>query len=208
MSQLRSSGPRDLSRDPKSCQNRPMNLALELLAAANQTDDPTNWLASALSAIAAELAAGYVALVVADGGRWNALAEAGSPRSLPVELLAEALDREAARSHGNWVAGPLAPRAVSAEALAVYWPSAPPPDALAAVESLLAGGPRGIRFGPRCPSATQANPSPGNDPGNRQPVVPDAGDRAAAGSDGRGGHALVEGGSGQHLPLGPCPTIA
>ncbi len=114
-----------------------MNLSVELLAAANQADEPGNWLASALPAIAADLAAGYVALVVAEGGRWNALAEAGPARSLPVELLAEALDREVARSHGNWVAGPLSARAVSAEALVVYWPSAPPPDALASVESLL-----------------------------------------------------------------------
>ena len=114
-----------------------MNLPLELLAAVNQANDPDNWLASALPAIAADLAARYVALVVADGGRWNALAEAGPATSLPVELLAEALDRDVARLQGNWVAGPLAARAVSSEALVVYWASDPPPDALASVESLL-----------------------------------------------------------------------
>jgi Nif-specific regulatory protein len=114
-----------------------MNLSLELLTAANRINEPGNWLASALPAITADLAAGYVALVVADGGRWNALAEAGPARSLPVELLAEVLDREAARAQGNWVAGPLSPRAVSAEALVACWPSAPPPDALASVELLL-----------------------------------------------------------------------
>ena len=166
-----------------------MNLSLELLAAANQADEPGNWLASALPAIAADLAAGYVALVVADGGRWNALAEAGPARSLPVELLAEVLDREVARSQGNWVAGPLSSRAVSAEALVVYWPSAPPPDALASVESLLPVVREAFAVGPRRPSATPADPPPGDDPGNCRPVVPDAGDRAAAGSDGRGGHA-------------------
>ncbi len=114
-----------------------MNLSLELLTTANQADEPGSWLASALPAITAELAAGYAALVVADGGRWNALAETRPPRSLPVELLAEVLDRGIARSHGNWVAGPLTSRAGLAEALLVSWPSAPPPGALAAVESLL-----------------------------------------------------------------------
>ena len=117
-------------------QARRLNLSLQLLAAANQADEPGNWLASALPAIASDLAAGYVALAVADGGHWNALAQTGSARSLPVELLAEVLDRELPRSHGNWVAGPLAARR-AAEALVVYWPSAPPPDALASVESLL-----------------------------------------------------------------------
>ena len=116
---------------------RRTNLSLELLAAANQADEPGNWLVSALSAIAADLAAGYAALAVAEGGRWNTLAKAGSARPLPVELLAEVLDREVPRSHGNWVAGPIASRAVSSEALVVQWPGAPPADALASVESLL-----------------------------------------------------------------------
>ncbi|MGO9114945.1 MAG: sigma 54-interacting transcriptional regulator [Thermoguttaceae bacterium] len=114
-----------------------MNLLLELLATANQADEPGNWLTSALPVIAGDLAAAYVALAVADGGRWNTLAKAGSARSLPAELLAEVLDREVARSLDNWVAGPLSSRADSAEALVVYWPSALPPDALASVESWL-----------------------------------------------------------------------
>jgi Nif-specific regulatory protein len=137
MAQSRPGGPRDLSRDSENAQTRRMKLSLELLTSANQADEPGNWLASALSAIAAELAAGYAALVVADGGRWNALAETAPARALPVDLLAEVLDREASRSQGNWVAGPLSSRAVSAEALVVYWPATPPPDALATVESLL-----------------------------------------------------------------------
>ena len=123
MSQLNSGGPREL--------------ALNLLSAANRADDPGKWLASVLPGIATDLAAAYVAVVIADGGRWNALAETGPPRSLPLELLAEALDREAARSQGSWVAGPLSSRAVSSEALLACWPSTPPPDAMAAVKSLL-----------------------------------------------------------------------
>ena len=137
MSQLRPGGQRDPARESQTGQARQTDLLLKLLAAANQADEPGNWLASALPTIAADLAAGYVALASADAGRWKALAETGPARSLPVELLAEVLDREAARLQGNWVAGPLASRTVSAEALVAYWPSTPPPEALAAVESLL-----------------------------------------------------------------------
>ena len=93
MSQLNSGGSRDL--------------ALNLLSAANRADEPANWLAAALPAIAAELSAAYVAVIVAEGGRWNVLGESGPARSLPVELLAEVLDREVVRSQGNWIAGPL-----------------------------------------------------------------------------------------------------
>ena len=184
-----------------------MNLSLELLAAANRADEPGNWLASALPAIAADLAAGYVALAVADGGRWNALAEAGPARSLPVELLAEVLDREVARSQGNWVAGPLAPRAVSSEALVVALAECPAAGRPGVGGVVAAGGPRGIASVRARSPATPADPPPGDDPGNCQPVEPDAGDRAAAGSDGRGGHAIAEGRPGQHLPLGPCPPL-
>ncbi len=123
MSQLNSGGSRDL--------------ALNLLSAANRADEPANWLAAALPAIAAELSAAYVAVIVADGGRWNVLGESGPARSLPVELLAEVLDREVVRSQGNWIAGPLSARAVASEALLACWAGPPPPDALAAVESLL-----------------------------------------------------------------------
>ncbi len=112
-------------------------LFLDLLAAVNQADEPGQWLAAALPAIAGDLTANFVALAVAEGGRWNALAKAGSARSLPDELLAEVLDGEAARSKGNWIAGPLRTRTGTAEALAVCWPSAPPKNALASVESML-----------------------------------------------------------------------
>ena len=138
MSPSRPGSPPDPARNSGNGQNGRPNLSLELLATANQSDEPGNWLvSSALPALATNLAAGYVAVVVAEGGRWNVLAEAGPACSLPAELLAEVLDREVVRSHGNWVAGPLAPRAVSAEALVACWPAAPPPDALVSVQSLL-----------------------------------------------------------------------
>ena len=179
MSQLNSGGPREL--------------ALNLLSAANRADDPGKWLASVLPGIATDLAAAYVAVVIADGGRWNALAETGPPRSLPLELLAEALDREAARSQGSWVAGPLSSRAVSSQALLACWPSTPPPDAMAAVKSLLPVFGEALASVPRARPAIAANPSPGDAAANCQPMEPDAGDRTAAGPDGGGRHALAEG---------------
>ena len=145
---------RDFVYDAEHGQKRRMNLSLELLAAANRADEPGNWLASALPAIAADLAAGYVALAVADGGRWNALAEAGPARSLPVELLAEVLDREVARSQGNWVAGPLASRAVSGRGPGRLLAECPAAGCPGVGGVVAAGGPRGPCFGPRAASAT------------------------------------------------------
>jgi transcriptional regulator with GAF, ATPase, and Fis domain len=118
----------------------PTNLSLDLLATANQSDDPIAWLRAALATIAAELSASYAALVGAEEGRWSAVAETGSARSLPLELLAEVLDREAVQKHGQWIAGPLgrAPSSeAAAQALVVCWPKDVPPDALASVEALL-----------------------------------------------------------------------
>ncbi len=61
----------------------------------------------------------------------------GSRAALPSELLAETLDREAVRTDGDWAAGPIAPRAAQAEAIALHWPKAVAGDTVAAVESLL-----------------------------------------------------------------------
>jgi transcriptional regulator with GAF, ATPase, and Fis domain len=137
MSQLKSGGRRDAARGAGDGDARRVNLGADLLAAANQADELGSWLASALAAIADDLDAGYSALAAADGGRWNAVTESAAPRALPVELLAEALDREAVRLQGGWAVGPLSSRAGTSEALVVQWPSAPPPDALARLESLL-----------------------------------------------------------------------
>jgi transcriptional regulator with GAF, ATPase, and Fis domain len=142
MSPPRATGSRDLSAKADDGQRMGLNLSLELLAAAIRTDEPSTWLASALATIAREMAAAYVVLAVAEEGHWTAVAETGSARSLPHELLADVLDRETPRVEGNWLAGPLGNRAasaetVSAQAIALFWPSAVPADALASIESLL-----------------------------------------------------------------------
>jgi transcriptional regulator with GAF, ATPase, and Fis domain len=137
MSPMRAADSRDRPHELGDGQLRRLNLSLDLFASANQADDPNVWLASTLKTLAAELNAAYLAVVVADGGRWTVLAESGRPSTLPVEFLAEVLDRAAARSHGNWVAGPLCSKAESAEALVACWPGPAPADAVASVESLL-----------------------------------------------------------------------
>ncbi len=116
---------------------RRIQLAQELLAAASKAEGPDSWFAAALPALAAELAADYAAVALANGGRWTAASAWGPPRSLPGELLAEALDREAVRTQGNWAAGPLAPRGAQAEALVLHWPQPAAAETVAAVESLL-----------------------------------------------------------------------
>ena len=50
----------------------------------------------------------------------------GHGRPLPVDLLAEVLDRETAQARGDWTAIPLAPRTAEGEVLAVHLASPPP----------------------------------------------------------------------------------
>jgi Nif-specific regulatory protein len=114
-----------------------MPLALDLFTAANKDGAPEDWLASALPAIAAELAADYAAVAAGDGGRWSVVAASGQPRPLPGDLLAEALDRESVQVRGDWAAGPLAPRGDRAEALVLHWPHTPAADAASAVAQVL-----------------------------------------------------------------------
>jgi Nif-specific regulatory protein len=58
--------------------------------------------------------------VAGSGGRWIALAEAGSRRALPAELLADTLDRETAGGQDSWVAAPLLAWTSAAEAIVLH----------------------------------------------------------------------------------------
>jgi Nif-specific regulatory protein len=101
-----------------------VGLAAELLAEANRAEEPADWASSALAKIAKTVSADYAALVAADGGRWSVVAEFGPARSLPIELLAEVLDRESAQFQAPWIAVPLAIRVSPVEALLIHWPGA------------------------------------------------------------------------------------
>ncbi len=113
------------------------SIPAELIAAANHSDEPAAWLSVALPRIAALLGADYLAVAAAESGRWTATGETGKSRSLPVELLAETMDRESVQSQTAWVAAPLSPRGAEAEALLAHWPSAVPADALTSIEQVL-----------------------------------------------------------------------
>jgi transcriptional regulator with GAF, ATPase, and Fis domain len=95
-------------------------IAAELLWQAGQADDPALYLAAALSILSAAIGSDYLAVASARAGRWTVVAETGSPRSLPIDLLAEVLDREAAAAATAWLAVPLAPRTIGGEVLIVH----------------------------------------------------------------------------------------
>jgi len=75
-------------------------------------------------------------VTAASGGRWNIVADVGIARSLPVDLLADVLDREAAAADAGWVAAPLAARTAEAEILAIHRPKAITPALVVIVEEL------------------------------------------------------------------------
>ena len=112
-------------------------VATELLCGASGADDPSAYLAAALPTVAAAAEADYAALASAAAGQWTVSAEAGSPQTLPVDLLAEVLDRESAIVQAGWAAAPLAPRDPSGEVLAVHGrDGTDPTGALCVVENL------------------------------------------------------------------------
>ena len=79
----------------------------ELLWKATHADDATIFLNHILPAIFAQLGGDYAFVAAPIAGRWTVIGEAGTGRSLPLELLAEVLDRQAARSAGQWSVVPL-----------------------------------------------------------------------------------------------------
>ena len=107
-------------------------VAAELLFRSGRADDPIKYLAVALPAISEAAGGDYAALAAAESGRWAATAESGNRRPLPIDLLADVLDREAAGTQARWAAAPLAPHA--AEVLVVH--AAEPGKAPGVVEHL------------------------------------------------------------------------
>ena len=96
----------------------------ELLWRANHAKDPPSYLSQALPAILSTTGGDFLALASARGGEWTATAEAGNRRALPVDLLADALDRESAGSQDDWAAVPVAGDARTPEALLLHRPPA------------------------------------------------------------------------------------
>ena len=95
-------------------------LAAEILWQASHAPDPESLFALALPAVLAATGGDYMALVAAETGRWSIMGDSGRPRSLPVDLLAEALDRDDAVAAGQWAAAPLQQQGTAVRALVLH----------------------------------------------------------------------------------------
>jgi len=102
-------------------------VAAELLLAASQAAEPSVYLVGALGAVSGTARADYIALAGGEDGRWVALAEVGSRRTLPIALLADVLDRETVAGEGDWVAAPLLTWTGLAEAIVLHVPAGDDP---------------------------------------------------------------------------------
>jgi transcriptional regulator with GAF, ATPase, and Fis domain len=95
-------------------------IATELLWKSTRAESADAFGTQVLPTIAAAIGADYAALATSAAGRWSVVAESGVAKPLPVELLADVLDREAVRAQSGWVAGPLAARAAEGEVLLAH----------------------------------------------------------------------------------------
>lgn len=98
--------------------------AATLLWHASQAEDQVSFLTATLPVLSACIGGDAVALGAGQAGQWTALARAGTPLPLPIELLAEVMDRESGATEGAWVALPVSSRHATAEALVVHCPPA------------------------------------------------------------------------------------
>jgi transcriptional regulator with GAF, ATPase, and Fis domain len=83
------------------------SVVAELLWKSAHAEDATAFLNQVLPAIFAQAGGDYALIAAPLAGRWTVVGEAGAGRSLPLELLAEVLDRQSSRSAGEWCAVPL-----------------------------------------------------------------------------------------------------
>ncbi len=95
-------------------------LATEILWQASHVANAESLLTVALPAVLAATGGDYLALVAAETGRWSVTGDSGRPRSLPIDLLGESLDREKAVAGGDWVVAPLRQRATAVRAMALH----------------------------------------------------------------------------------------
>jgi Nif-specific regulatory protein len=94
--------------------------AEELLRHGIEAEEVGPLVAAAFPGLMAALGADYIAVASAMGGRWSVVGEAGAAQPLPVDLLADVLDREVVQESSGWVAAPLSPRSPEAEVLVVH----------------------------------------------------------------------------------------
>lgn len=99
-------------------------VAATLLWHASIANDPPGYLAAALPVLSATVGGDTIALATAEAGQWTAEAQTGAARPLPVNLLAEVMDRESGIADDPWAALPLPSQTSPAQALAIHCPPA------------------------------------------------------------------------------------
>src|SRR4051794_22261411 len=87
----------------------------QILHLAVTEEQPAVFLNQALPLILQGLGADFLALAQGEKGLWRIEAAAGRQQNLPVDLLAESLDADAALIRGDWYVAPLSPRSRSGE---------------------------------------------------------------------------------------------
>jgi transcriptional regulator with GAF, ATPase, and Fis domain len=137
----------------KSLQNRSGSTAMQLLTlppslypvASNllwqalHSESLDVFFRSALAALAETTGGDYLAFAAPLGGRWSVVAELGIAKPLPIDLIAESLDRDTVKLAPQWMAAPLADREGESLVLLVHWPaSTVKPEGAAHVEHLAA----------------------------------------------------------------------
>ena len=110
--------------------------AAEILWQANRAEDAEAFLHAALPTIATATQSDYLALAIAQRGRWEVLSDTGRPRSLPVDLLADVLDREEAQARDGWAAVPLDARSRTSQVILLHAGATQAPSALAVLKDL------------------------------------------------------------------------
>ncbi len=112
-------------------------LVREIWEQAGRLQDGEEYLARMLPRLAGIVGGEFLALAVAQQGRWEVAARSGLARLLPEPLLGAALDQEQAQTDGqHWLAVPLATRQAPVAALACYFAHAVPGWAQAVFEQV------------------------------------------------------------------------
>ncbi len=94
----------------------------KLFDLAGQFDSVDKFLAAAIPTIRETADCRYLAVAQGEKGAWRTLATSGTERPLPVDLLAEVIDRDGVAMRQDWFAAPLASRSHKAEVLIVDRP--------------------------------------------------------------------------------------
>jgi Nif-specific regulatory protein len=82
--------------------------------------DPAFFLRLALPLVCQTLGGEYLAVVQGEKGQWRTLASSGPQRTVPADLLSEALDGDGPVVSGEWYVAPLVLHTQSSELLAAY----------------------------------------------------------------------------------------